>query len=155
MSNNKNELKLGKIDLYDIDRDEDLFWAVSDLWNIEKHLNTSLNYLVKKMKEEPNDYYSKLFELLSSLLSGIRLERAKHLKRLTKLHMFGVWCVMKHLIGCAAQMGEVAAKDIYLGEIENAKMDFETSKFCHDAFVLINRFGESYEKKDLSKEKQK
>jgi len=41
---------LGRINLEDIDRDEDLMWFVADLWCLEKHLSTSLYMLKEKIK---------------------------------------------------------------------------------------------------------
>jgi len=144
----KELLKKGKINLFDIDRDEDLMWAVADLYCIEKHLELTLNFVVKKLEADPEDeYYKKFYELLYNLLNGIRLERTKHLKRLVKLEEFGVWCPYKHLLGAMMQFAEVGTKDIYMqsetnggDQTENIKMDFITSAFCHDAIILLNQF---------------
>ena len=46
---------LGKINLGDIDRDEDLMWFVADLWCLEKHISTSLYMLNEKLKNNPED----------------------------------------------------------------------------------------------------
>lgn len=144
----KELIKKGKISLFDIDRDEDLRWAVSDLYNIEKHLSTTLDFVAKKLEEEPeNEYYKKLFEFASKLLNGVRIHRSKHLKRLTKFEELGFWCIGKHLLGAMAQFTEVGAKDIYMNEKEEIiKMDFETSAFCRDAFIIINQFQKVKEK---------
>ena len=131
----------GKVDIFDIDRDEDLRWAVADLYSAEKHLSLTLAFLTKKLEEEPNnEYYKKLYELVKNLLNGIRIERSKHLKRLQKFGEIGVWCLQKHLLGAVIQFAEVGAKDIYMGENDEIiKMDFGTSAFCRDAFILINK----------------
>ncbi|MFQ6068001.1 MAG: hypothetical protein ACE5KD_00500 [Candidatus Bathyarchaeia archaeon] len=143
----KELLKKGKISLFDIDRDEDLIWAVADLYCLEKHLQLTLNFIVKKLEKEPKDeYYKKLYELTCNLLNGVRLERTKHLKRLVKLKEFGFWCCYKHLIGSMMQFAEVGGKDIYMKD-ENVKMDFETSAFCHDAVILLNQFSKLKKKK--------
>lgn len=167
----KEELKLSKINLYDIDRDADLTAAIAELWLWEKHLNDSLNYIVKQLtkideclEKQPNDktyeklkkFYEDTFELASALLKGIRIERAKHLRRITKLKEIsigdlkiripGLWCGYKHATGGYIQFGEVGAKDIHMGEMENAKLDFETSEFCKEAIILLNKFAEKYKK---------
>ena len=120
---------------------------------------TEINDISKKIKNTKDDskeieYFKKLYDLATSLLSSVRIERAKHLKRIEKLKEFGFWCLYKHFIGAMMQFGEVGAKDAYMGELENTKKDFETSSFCHDAIVLMNHFANIY-KKDLSKKKQK
>jgi len=134
------KIEKGKVDIFDIDRDEDLMWAVADLYCIEKHLNLTINFIKKKLEENPKDeYYQKLYEVATNLLNGVRVERAKHLKRLVKFKEFGFWCIYKHFLGGMMQFGEVGAKDLYMGDKENAKLDFETSSFCHDAIILLNQ----------------
>jgi hypothetical protein len=135
------EKEKGKIDIFDIDRDEDLRWAVADLYSAEKHLSLTLAFLSEKLEEEPNnEYYKKLYEVVKNLLNGIRIERAKHLKRLEKFGEIGSWCTYKHLLGAMMQFAEVGAKDIYMGENDEIiKMDFKTSSFCRKAFILLNK----------------
>ncbi len=87
------KIEKGKVDIFDIDRDEDLMWAVADLYCIEKHLNLTINFIKKKLEENPKDeYYQRLYEVATNLLNGVRVERAKHLKRLVKFKEFGFWC---------------------------------------------------------------
>lgn len=132
-------LEGGKIDLYDIDRDADLMWAVADLWNIEKHLNMSLNNISAKLQKNPNDKkLNLLFEALSELLDNVRKERGKHLKHLYKLKVYGIWCSTKHFLGAMMQFGEVAAKEISMGNLERARECFETSEFCYNAIMFLN-----------------
>ena len=190
MEEEKKDIKkikelLGRINLMDIDRDEDLMWFLGDLWSQEKHLNQSLNFISEKLKENPNDeYYNKLSKLIARILTETRKQRAAHLPRIQKLKSFALWCFYKHSLGLMMQAGEVASKDVYMAlekekqlgkmiktgkskeeieklkkEIEedwnNAKKGFITSKFGHDTVVLMNQFAKSFEKKDLSKKKQK
>lgn len=137
----KELVKSGKISLFDIDRDEDLMWAISDLYNIEKHLSDILIFLSKKLDEEPNnEYYKKLFEFTKGLLNEIRIHRSKHLKRLQKFEEYGFWCLGKHLLGAMSQFTEVGAKDIYKGEDDEIiKLDFDTANLCRSVFLFINR----------------
>lgn len=132
-------LEEGKINLYDIDRDADLMWAVADLWNIEKHLNMTLNNLSAKLKENPNDKkLNTLFVLISKILDEVRKYRAKNLKHLEKLKLFSIWCVYKHLLGAMMQFGEVGAKEISMGNYERARECFETSEFCYNTIIFLN-----------------
>ena len=164
---------LGKINLGDIDRDEDLMWFVADLWCLEKHISTSLYMLNEKLKNNPEDeYLNKLFELLTNALKAIREERAKHLERLYFLREYGTWCSVKHLLGIMMQASEVAAKDIHMAiekenvlkrlekegkkeeveklkkeiekDWENVRKDLETSKFAHDLLILFKQFGKKF-----------
>lgn|GEM_PF-4007148 len=137
----KKLIEQGKISFFDIDRDEDLMWAVSDLYNIEKHLSGVLDFLIVKLNEEPdNEYYKKLYEFVKGFLNEIRIHRSKHLKRLQKFEEYGFWCLGKHLLGAMAQFAEVGAKDIYAKEKDEiVRLDFETSALCRRAFLFINR----------------
>ena len=145
-------IKTGRINLMDIDRDEDLMWALGDLWCLEKHLNQALNKITLKLKEDPNNEYNKkLFELISNVLNQVRIERTKHLKNIQKLHEFALWCSYKHLLGIMMQFGEVGAKELYIGitnkneeNIKRAKECFETSNFAHDIIILFNKFAKKY-----------
>ena len=171
----KDELKkiremAGKINIEDIDRDVDLFYAVSDFWNIEKHLNGALNAVVEKLEKDPsNEHLNKLFKLLCSILDETRKHRTIHLERLQKLKEFSIWCFYKHVIGLSAQLGEVGAKDIHIAlekekllkeikdekkrkeleeeikkDWENVKNDFKSSKFTFDIVFLLDKFAEKY-----------
>ena len=160
---------LGRINILDVDRDEDLVWALSDMWNLEKHINQTLNDLSEKLEKNPDDEYLKLFRLLSQVLTELRVHRTKHLERIEKLKHMGTWCEYKHWVGLMAQMGEVASKDIYMAlekekilektkdekkrkeleneikeDWENALKDLRTSKFAHDTIFLLNKFAEKY-----------
>ena len=162
---------LGRINLEDIDRDEDLIYAVGDLVNAEKHLNSALYVLNEKLKKEPNnEYLKKLFELISNVLKELREQRAIHLERLYYIKSHSIWCLYKHIIAAMYQFGEVASKDIHMAiekekeleklekegkkeeveklkkeiekDWENVKKDLETSKFCHDLLILFKQFAE-------------
>jgi len=132
-------LEGGKIDLFDIDRDADLMWAVADLYCGEKHLNMILNNLSAKLVANPEDKKSKiLFEAASELFDKIRRERARHLRHLERLREYGFWCLYKHLLGAMMQFGEVAAKEISMDNLERARECFETSEFCYNAIMFLN-----------------
>ena len=166
----------GRINIDDVDRNEDLMWFVSDLWNIEKHLNTALYTINEKLSsgklnEQQKIYYENLFKLASEILKKTREERTKHLKRLYFIREFGMWCSVKHFLGVMAQAGEVMAKDIHIAlekqqllektkdekerkaleeeikkDWENVKIDLETSKFAHDIILLMKKFSEKFKK---------
>jgi len=160
MENEEEKLKraeemLGRINLADVDRDEDLIWALADLWNIEKHLNQAINNVVEKLNVgEDVEYNEKLLQLLQETLKMIREERAKHLPRIYYLKEFGLWCTVKHLVGAMMQFGEVGAKDIHMALeekdeerrkelLELAKKDFETSKTLHDILLMFKVFSKN------------
>jgi 2-methylisocitrate lyase-like PEP mutase family enzyme len=149
------EEMLGRINLADVDRDEDLIWALADLWNIEKHLNQAINNVVEKLNAgEDVEYNEKLLQLLQETLKMVREERAKHLPRIYYLKEFGLWCTVKHLVGAMMQFGEVGAKDIHMALeekdeqrrkelLELAKRDFETSKTLHDILLMFKVFSKN------------
>ena len=166
---------MGRINIEDVDRNEDLMWFVADLWNIEKHLNTALytirEKLNKKLKDNEKQYYDKLYRFASEILKQVREERTKHLERLYFIREFGLWCSVKHFLGVMMQAGEVAAKDIHIAiekekelekikdekqrkvledeikkDWENVKKDLETSKFAHDVVLLMKKFSEAVKK---------
>jgi hypothetical protein len=151
----KIEEMLGRVNLADVDRDEDLIWALADLWNTEKHLNQAINNVVEKLKKgEDVEYNGKLLQLLQETLKMLREERAKHLPRIYYLKEFGLWCTVKHLIGAMMQFGEVGAKDIHMALeekdeqkrkelLELAKKDFETSKILHDILLMFKVFSKN------------
>ena len=129
----------GKINLDDLDRDADLMWAVADLYSIEKHLNIVIGNIIAKLKEGKDvEKNNKLLNLAMNLLNEVRIQRAKHLKKLYKLKEFGFWCIYKHLLGAMLQFGEVGSKEIYMGNMEEAKNCFETSEFCLESIMLLN-----------------
>lgn len=152
----------GKINLADIDRDEDLMWAVADLWSAEKHLSQALNAVVEKInKGEDVEYNKKLFELLNETLNLIREERAKHMPRLYYLKEYGLWCTVKHILGAMLQFTEVGAKDIHIAlkekdekkkeeMLEIAKKDFETSKTLHDILLMFKIFSKNVKSGEAS-----
>jgi HEAT repeat protein len=158
----KAEEMLGRINLADIDRDEDLIWALADLWNIEKHLNQALNSVVEKLnKGENKEYNEKLLQLLQETLKMVREERAKHLPRIYYLKEFGAWCQIKHLVGAMMQFGEVGAKDIHMALeekdeqkrkelLELVKKDFETSKTLHDILLMFKVFSKKVKTEEVS-----
>ena len=149
MEEEKTEEMLGRINLADVDRDEDLIWALADLWNIEKHLNQAINMVIEKIEAKENEENNKkLLEFLLETFKTIREERAKHLPRIYYLKEYGLWCTVKHLVGAMMQFGEVGAKDVhmYLEEkseekkkelFELIKKDFETSKKLHDLLLAF------------------
>ena len=152
----------GKINLADIDRDEDLMWALADLWSAEKHLSQALNAVVEKInKGEDVEYNKKLFELLNETLNLIREERAKHMPRLYYLKEYGLWCTVKHILGAMLQFTEVGAKDIHIAlkekdekkkeeMLEIAKKDFETSKTLHDILLMFKIFSKNVKSEEAS-----
>jgi len=152
----------GKINLADIDRDEDLMWALADLWSAEKHLSQALNAVVEKInKGEDVEYNKKLFELLNETLNLIREERAKHMPRLYYLKEYGLWCTVKHILGAMLQFTEVGAKDIHIALkekdekkkeeiLEIAKKDFETSKTLHDILLMFKIFSKNVKSGEAS-----
>jgi hypothetical protein len=152
----------GKINLADIDRDEDLMWALADLWSAEKHLSQALNAVVEKInKGEDVEYNKKLFELLNETLNLIREERAKHMPRLYYLKEYGLWCTVKHILGAMLQFTEVGAKDIHIAlkekdekkkeeMLEIAKKDFETSKTLHDILLMFKIFSKNVKSGEAS-----
>ena len=153
----KDLIESGKVDIFDIDVMEDHKWATADLWNNEKHLNIVINHIHIKLKEikdqKLKEYYKKLLELAYHLLNETRKHRAKHLKRIEKLREFGFWCTYKHYLGAMEQFGEAAAKYIYIALeekksefLEAAKECFETSAFCSEAVMLMNKFAENVKK---------
>jgi len=152
----------GKINLADIDRDEDLMWAVADLWSAEKHLSQALNAVVEKInKGEDVEYNKKLFELLNETLNLIREERAKHMPRLYYLKEYGLWCTVKHILGAMLQFTEVGAKDTHIAlkekdekkkeeMLEIVKKDFETSKTLHDILLMFKIFSKNVKSGEAS-----
>lgn len=166
---------LGRINLEDIDRNEDLYWATSELINIEKHLYLALAFLNEKIKKEKDpqmkEYYQKVFNLLARLLKKVREERTKHLERIYSLKTFSTWCIYKHITGGMHQFGEVFAKDNHMywekmdeiertdneelkkrleeeakKDFENMQKDLETLKFLHDTLLLLKKFSETVKK---------
>lgn len=135
-------IEKGKIDLFDIDKEADLIWAIADLYSIEKHLNMALNNISVKLEEKEDKNLKKLYEALAELLNEVRKQRAKHLKKVQKLKHYSTWCIYKHLLGAMMQFGEVASKYIYAGETEKARDFFETSEFCFEVFKILNTLGE-------------
>lgn len=145
----KEILESGKISLYDIDRDTDLMWAIADLYNIEKHLNMALNNLASKLSKNQEDKKLRIaFEALCGLLNEVRKHRAKHLKHIEKLKLFSAWCNYKHFLGAMMQFGEVASKEIYMGNLERARECFETSQFCFEAIMFLNMLAKKLEKEE-------
>jgi hypothetical protein len=153
--NPENPLEQGKISLFDIDRDEDLMWAVADLYCAEKHLQLTLSFITKKLEEEPqNEYYKKLSSIITSLLNAVRIQRTKNLERLEKFKEKGIHCLYKHLLGAMMQFAEVGSKDIFMNEDEEKiKLDFETSIFCRDAILALNQVQKIKEKMEVKDEK--
>lgn len=142
----KEMIEKGKIDLYDIDKEADLLWAVADLYCVEKHLNMSLNHISAKLKENPSENLKKLYEALARLLNEVRKERAKHLKKIAKLKYYSVWCIYKHLLGAMMQFGEVASKCIFSNQFEEAKECYETSEFCFETILFLNALAKKFNK---------
>ena len=136
------EILKGKVDINDIDRDADLIWALSDLYNVEKHLNMVLNNLITN-KDKDSEI---LIPFIMELLDKVRKERAKHLKKIQKLKKYSVWCIYKHLLGAMMQFGEVAAKEISMGNLDRARECFETSEFCFETIMLLNKVAEKINK---------
>ena len=132
---------LGRINLEDIDRDEDLMWFVADLWCLEKHLSTSLYMLKEKIKKEPeNEYFKKLFQLIVNVLKRVREERTKHLERLYFIKEYGVWCLPPETL-------------VYknFGVCPIGKIDSTTTKVLtsNGKFENINSFYERHYKGEL------
>ncbi len=135
-------LEGGKVDIHDLDRDADLMWAVADLWCAEKHLNVILNNLAMKLKKKEDEKTVILYDFASYLLNEIRKYRAKHLRNLEKLREYGFWCLYKHLLGAMMQFGEVGAKEISMGNIKRSEECFETSEFCYETIITLNKIPE-------------
>ena len=143
----------GRIKIEDIDRDEDLIWAVGDLVNLEKHLATAIYNIEEKIKKEPkNENLKSLLNFASRILNEVREHRTIHLERLYYIKEYGLWCSVKHIIGAMYQFTEVASKDMRMalqsnegtdGEnFKNAIKDYRTSKFLHDLLILMKKFSE-------------
>ena len=136
--------KKGMMSIRDIDRDEDLGQVVSDLWNLEKHLSTTLEKISEELEKNPNDEINKiLFNFISNVLVEVRKHRAKHLKRLEKLKMHGIWCSYKHIYGIREQFWEVGAKDLHIAcHTDDEKTKEEMLKWAMEDFKTAAFFGE-------------
>lgn len=131
----------GKLDKADISRKADLFWALTDIYNIEKHLYYTIFVTKGEVREK-----------LARLLREVRLVRADLLHDLTPPERAGaIWCIQKHLLGAASQLCEVATKDFQKGDFEKGLKIMEYAKFFHDTFFLISEGAFSEKPKQLEK----
>jgi len=150
--------KKGMMSIRDIDRDEDLGQVVSDLWNLEKHLSTTLEKITSELEKNPDDEVNKiLFNFISNVLVEVRKHRARHLKRLEKLKMHGIWCSYKHIYGIREQFWEVGAKDLHIAYhaddektkeemLKWAMEDFKTAAFFDGLIHLMKGVAEKIKK---------
>jgi len=119
----EESLANGKIDKADLAKQVDLFWAVADVYCIEKHLCHSLMIMPKEERK-------KYFELYNE----VRKIRAKLLKRLARNTKWDLWCPNKHFVGAVMQVMEVAIKEKYMGNDQEA---IELTKLAEDLFNLF------------------
>jgi len=121
------ELTSGKMSEGDVDKKVDLFWAVTDVYNIEKHLYY-LIFLAESKRER---------RALAEILKQVRIVRADLLQDLVENRMGSMWCIAKHLIGCSSQLCEVATKEVHTGNVEKGIKMFKHAKFFHDLFWTL------------------
>lgn len=129
-------LNEGKMDASDLAEKVDIFWAVADIYNVEKHLAHSIMQMPEELKPKYIEIYNE-----------IRKIRAKVLARLLTNKKYDLWCPGKHLIGAVMQLTEVALKDKYQGNEKEALEMMKYAKDLYDIFWLIQEMGKVYKEK--------
>ena len=131
----------------DVGKMTDLFWAVADVYNTEKHLEFSLMKIRKEGYGDKKD--KKLEEAVEVLLNKVRIIRAALLKKLLgemKIP-YQLWCSYKHLTGATMQIMEVATRDIYKGDLESGKeyagLAYDTWNVFWELYYLIKFYNEN------------
>ena len=126
----KEKLTEGRIDKADVSWSADLFWAVSDVYNLEKHLY----YTIWTMKGKKKEEYARL-------LVETRKRRAELMRMLIQKKKLTAaeWCQFKHIIGIATQLCEVAVKDFHMGNFERGFRLLDHAQFWFNVFFMISR----------------
>ena len=132
----------GRSDKADVSRMADLWWAMSDVYNLEKHLY----YTIWMTKGEKRRMYEKLLVEVRKIRADLLRDLIGDTSKLTGAE----WCQLKHLVGASHQLCEVAVKDFHMGNFENGERMMEIAKFFHDTFwavVLKKRYENGDNKK--------
>jgi len=109
----------------DLSVDEDASFALMHMISMEEHLLMS-------SERTGNDFYL-------DLLLSVRAERKRLLES-----MFGgktppgeVWCIAKHLLGCAMRLTETGTKKLSFGRGDEAKADFSAAAQMWSMFFVL------------------
>lgn len=124
--NYAEQLTEGRSDRADVSRLADLWWATSDVYNLEKHLY----YTIWVTQGEKKERYEKLLVEVRKIRADLMRKLIRDTSKLTGAE----WCQLKHMIGAAAQLCEVAVKDFHMGNFEEGEELMEKANFFHDAF---------------------
>lgn len=129
-----------KIIEYDVNKNVDLFWAVSNLISIEEHLGQSYARTEKEMYEK--------------LLNEIRIIRAKHLDSLIVNKEAESWCISKHLLSSFMRLTEMATKELYDKNNKKFKEYIQDAFSLYDTFFILQKI-EEIKKPVIPKERKK
>jgi len=113
-----------KINVADTSELADLAWCIMDLYNTEKHLAFTV------MRTKKQKYLN--------IYNEIRIRRTKMLSLFKKLSGIkteaDVWCTLKHMLGAIMQTSEIAIREMYKGNKEQA---MELFKIQDDLWTLF------------------
>ena len=145
--------KEAKIHEADVGKSVDLFWLVADIYNTEKHLEFSL----MKIKESGMGEKERvLADAVCNLLNEVRIERSKLLKKLLgniKLP-FSLWCCFKHLSGATMQVMEVATREIFKKDYNEALDYTESAYKLWQTFWILLGICKMYNESDVKEFKK-
>jgi len=142
---NRAESKEAKLHVADVGKTVDLFWATADLYCTEKHLEYSL-MIMKNEIPDSDKRKETLINIYMELLNEIRKARAALLRRIVKNDKWDLWCPYKHLCGAIMQIHEVATREIYQGNLEEAKELIALASRLWAIFWLNNEIGEKWDR---------
>jgi len=146
-----------KMDKADVGKTIDLFWAVADVYCSEKHLEYSLMLAEREGDDEKT---KELIKHLCGILDEVRRTRAKMMKKLLKCEElsleFDTWCPFKHLAGATMQIMEVATREIYKKNIEEAreftKLADQTFQSFWQLYLLLKAYSTSKDVEEFKKQ---
>ena len=134
-----------KMHIADVGKTVDLFYAAADLYCTEKHIEHSLMIMQTEIPDS-DKRKEKLIDLYMEMLNEVRKARAAILKRIVKNTKWDAWCFFKHISGAIMQIHEVATREIYQGNLEEAKKLIGIASKLWVIFWLNNKVGEMWDK---------
>jgi hypothetical protein len=116
----------------------DMIWCIADLYNTEKHLAYSI---IKNVEKNEIDKAKKL----ALIYNEIRIKRTRMEEKLVNLLdvklEYDSWCCVKHVIGALMQSTEVAIREQYKENYDEAIEYFKIANSIWEALWILLELG--------------
>jgi len=118
------------ISKYDVSKERDLAYAISNLIEAECHLQQTC----AEASEDKKQKYAEIIEV-------IRKIRGKYFEKILKNKDYGTWCAFKHLLSAFMQLSEVGTKLIDENKLKEGIELLMDSQDVLKIFFLLNSMG--------------